>query len=265
MTTSVTHFLSKPTGREPIDPASLGYMRQRNRGRVYSAVIDEFEKSGISQTDLACRLHKGTEQISRWLGSPGNWTLDTVSDLFFAISGGEPTYGVQYPLNLLATNETRADLTTSVVYCGAFPHDFSCTSGTVSYAGTANLNPQVTGTTLGFQGASSFPLAVPTGAVYLAAVTSGGSNAFVGQMGSAVPSNGNLTVRCFDSSGCGASAAAGRSLPGLWFAHSGNEFSLSPPTAPTNGYQEIVAVMAPTYQVEEIATVMTPDRVSVLR
>src|ERR1700693_3422620 len=106
MTMSANHFLSSPTDREPIDPAALAYMRQRNRGRVYSVVIDEFEKSGISQTDLASRLHKGTDQISRWLGSPGNWTLDTVSDLFFAISGGELAYGVQYPLDLPATNQT---------------------------------------------------------------------------------------------------------------------------------------------------------------
>ena len=95
MTMSANQFPSRPTGQEPIDSATLAYFRQRNRGRVYSVVIDELEKSGISQTDLACRLHKGTDQVCRWLGSPGNWTLDTVSDLFFAISGGELAYGMR--------------------------------------------------------------------------------------------------------------------------------------------------------------------------
>ena len=125
MTTSVTHFPSRPTRRDPIDPYTLAYMRQRNKGRAYSAVISEFEKSGISQADLAGRLHKGTDQISRWLGSPGNWTLDTVSDLFFAISGGEPTYGVEHPLDLPATNQITPNWMTPVTYRVEFGNSVS--------------------------------------------------------------------------------------------------------------------------------------------
>jgi hypothetical protein len=161
MTMSANHFLSSPTGRDPIDPAALGYMRQRNRGRVYSAVIDEFENSGISQVDLAGRLHKGTDQISRWLGSPGNWTLDTVSDLFFAISGGEPTYGVQYPLELVATTQTASNATSWIGYYEASSHDLLYASGTGSY---------VTGqTAMGIPpwNCSLSSVAVPLGVPYL--------------------------------------------------------------------------------------------------
>ncbi len=274
MTTSAIHFLSKPTGRDPIDPATLAYMRQRNRGRVYSAVIDEFAKSGISQADLAGRLHKGTDQISRWLGSPGNWTLDTVSDLFFAVSGGEPAYGVQYPLDLIATNETRLDLTTPVPYYGAFPHDASYISGTLSYGGTANLNPRVTVTTpigVDFQGGNSLQLAVPIGAVYLAAATSGGSNASVAQMGLGAHGSstyyggsqmgptatvgGNLNVQCANFSGYSASVANKGLFTDLGFAHSGNEFPPSFSTTLTNARQ---AVMTPMYPIEAIVAVITP-------
>jgi hypothetical protein len=163
-------------------------MRQRNRGRVYSVVIDEFEKSGISQTDLASRLHKGTDQISRWLGSPGNWTLDTVSDLFFAISGGELAYGVQYPLDLPATNQTGPDWMTPVTYCGTFPHNSQYISGAASYAVTSGINSQVTGQTptlveFGYSTTAvtgqivqdGSLLAVSTGSAHLAGSTVSGS------------------------------------------------------------------------------------------
>jgi hypothetical protein len=263
---SANHFLSSPTGREPIDPATLAYMRQRNRGRVYSVVIDEFEKIGISQTDLAGRLHKGTDQISRWLGSPGNWTLDTVSDLFFAISGGEPAYGVQYPLDLSATNDTSPNWTNSVTYYKVFPH----TNRTVSISGTANINQQVTGmmsividfsdtamypSGQFFHGGSSLPLAVQVDAVDLTTSTSCGSPSFgvssdngfwtgacgdcgraFGPMGFTVSDSGtylgyggNLNGLTSTLGGKGAFSASSCS-----FTPSGDEYSLSlPPTLRT--------------------------------
>jgi hypothetical protein len=253
MPTSPISSQFKPVGRERINVGLLAYMRGRNRGNIYNSVIEEFERSGISRAVLASRLGKAPEVISRWLGSPGNWTLDTVSDLFFAISGGEPAYGVQYPLDPPAANGVQSNITTSVAYCG--PHDLSYTNGTVSYATPVGV---------GFQGGGSLSLGTPIGTAYLATATSVGSNASVGQMGSAPPSNSNLTVWCANSSGYGASAAEGP-LPGQLFAHSGNEFSLNPLPTPTNGYQGMVAVMTPSYQIEEIAAVMAPDRVSVLR
>jgi hypothetical protein len=71
-------------------------MRERNRTHAYNLIIDEFEKSGISKAALAARLGKASETITRWLGTPSNWTLDTVSDLLFAISGAELNYNVTY-------------------------------------------------------------------------------------------------------------------------------------------------------------------------
>lgn len=65
---------------------------------MYELVVSEFQKSRITKATLARRLGKRPEIISRLLGAPGNWTLNTVSDLLFAISGGEPEYGVRHPL-----------------------------------------------------------------------------------------------------------------------------------------------------------------------
>src|SRR6476620_8103448 len=101
MPTSRTTMLSKPTGAEPIKATTFGYLRARTKRRAYDLVIREFKKSGLTQADLARRLGKPhrTDQISKLLSGPGNWTLDTVADLLFAISGGTPKFDVEYPLD----------------------------------------------------------------------------------------------------------------------------------------------------------------------
>jgi hypothetical protein len=92
----VTTFPVISSSYEPINAGVLAYMRERHRGHVYDLVLSEFENSGLTKAALARRLGKAPEAISRWLGVPGNWTLDTVSDLLFSIRGAEPYYGVQY-------------------------------------------------------------------------------------------------------------------------------------------------------------------------
>jgi hypothetical protein len=85
-------------GAERVPPETLGYFQARNKHNAYDLVMKEFEESGLSQADLARRLGKAPEVICRLLGGPGNWTLDTLSDLMFAISGAVPVYGKAYPL-----------------------------------------------------------------------------------------------------------------------------------------------------------------------
>lgn len=99
----------KPEGGGRIPLGTLGYFRGRHRWRVYELVLSEFQKSKLSQADLARRMGKRPEVISRILGAPGNWGLDTVSDLLFAISGGEPAYEVAHPLDEAARNNTQPD------------------------------------------------------------------------------------------------------------------------------------------------------------
>jgi hypothetical protein len=98
MSTSQTTRLCKPSPGERIPPETLGYFRSRAKRQAYELVIREFQKSGLTQAELARRLGKGRDRISRMLGGPGNWTLVTVSDLLFAICGGTPKYSVDYPL-----------------------------------------------------------------------------------------------------------------------------------------------------------------------
>ena len=107
MTTSAATFeFVHPSGEDRVDPSTYAYFRTRNRFHLYNLLLSEFEKSQISQATLARRLGKGADQVNRVLGSPGNLTLDTISDYLYAISGSEPTYGVAYPLEKSTINDT---------------------------------------------------------------------------------------------------------------------------------------------------------------
>jgi len=101
--------LSKPFDNEPVPPATLEYMRTRNRMRLFDLVHKELKRSGITRAQLSRRMGRGLDRISHLLGAPGNWTLDTASDLLFAISGAEIGYQLAYPLDKPPRNMTRPE------------------------------------------------------------------------------------------------------------------------------------------------------------
>jgi len=71
---------------------ALGYFRGRLSNKLYQLVINEFKKresAGFSRAKLARRIRKKPEQITRLLSGPGNWTIETVSDLMLGM-GFEP-------------------------------------------------------------------------------------------------------------------------------------------------------------------------------
>lgn len=104
MPTSQTSSLYEPKMGEMVPLSTFGYFRARAQRRAYDMVIREFKKSGLTQSELAQRLGKGTDQVSRMLAGPGNWTIKTASDLLFAISGAEPEWGISYPLQKARRN-----------------------------------------------------------------------------------------------------------------------------------------------------------------
>jgi hypothetical protein len=74
---------------EPISPGDLAYERERLRNLVHESVLKRFleasKRPEVSRAIMARRLGKRPEQITRWLGAPGNWTIDTICDLMIAM------------------------------------------------------------------------------------------------------------------------------------------------------------------------------------
>ena len=79
--------LSKPQRDTKIHPFDLGHVRTRNKNKAHSLLLELFKESGLSKAEIAKMLDKKPEQITRWLGGPGNLTLDTLSDFIFAMKG----------------------------------------------------------------------------------------------------------------------------------------------------------------------------------
>lgn len=65
------------------------YYRQRQKNIVFEKLASFFEgeakRRGITKKDVAMALDKDPSQITRWLSSPSNITLDTISDMLLAL------------------------------------------------------------------------------------------------------------------------------------------------------------------------------------
>ncbi len=87
-------ILSTILDGEVIPLGTLSYFRERFRDRLYDLVMEEFlrqnSETGLTRAEVARRIGRRPEQITRWFSAPGNWTLETVSDLLLAVAKSEP-------------------------------------------------------------------------------------------------------------------------------------------------------------------------------
>jgi hypothetical protein len=84
MTTSLTRVMNAINDRV-IGKFWIGYFRESFRGEVNDQLLQSFSNGDQTRADVARRLDKRPEQITRWLSSPCNLELDTISDLALAL------------------------------------------------------------------------------------------------------------------------------------------------------------------------------------
>ena|SRR5690554_4229414 len=88
---------AQPSDHGSIRKVELERMRKANRLALYDMLTATFQESAMTRTELARRLGKSPSQITRWLGAPGNMTLDAISDLTLALGGAALEFRIEKP------------------------------------------------------------------------------------------------------------------------------------------------------------------------
>jgi DNA-binding phage protein len=98
MTTSAkTWSMSVNSNNVNWSKAEFAYFQARLKNRIHDIVVNHYlhlqKEEGLTKAELARRLKTRPEQITRWLSAPGNWQLDTVSNLLLAMQA-EPDFSI---------------------------------------------------------------------------------------------------------------------------------------------------------------------------
>ena len=104
--------LSDIASDEKLSRNTLAYFRERVRNERYNYVMTKFREAealGLTKAKLAHRIDKKPDHLSHLLGSPGNWTSDTETDLLIGICREEPIPSSLPILNRTPRNRTMAD------------------------------------------------------------------------------------------------------------------------------------------------------------
>jgi hypothetical protein len=114
ITSPRTSFLYEIAARLPIPLEKRAYFHARLINRIYAFVLDKFlekqKSESLTKAELARRIGRKPEVITRLLGAPGNWTLETVSDLLLGIAGEELEPASSSLLDRVPRNIAASDL-----------------------------------------------------------------------------------------------------------------------------------------------------------
>lgn len=133
------------------DVVSKSYFQQRQRNRLYETVINAVEeaaKEGIRKRDIASKIGKSPSKISHFLSGPANWTIDSVSDVLYAIEA-ELDFSV---VNFKDKTKSNRYHPVNELKAAEYPVPVTQTTGTVSgspdssgmLASAVHSSPQVT-------------------------------------------------------------------------------------------------------------------------
>jgi hypothetical protein len=107
---------------DAISRRDIAYYRRRHQNRVFSELAKFFageaENGRTTRKAIAQKLTKDPAQITRWLSSPSNLELDTISDLLLAMGAemdhsvirfiDRPKLNFAHPLVIAAGTATNA-------------------------------------------------------------------------------------------------------------------------------------------------------------
>jgi hypothetical protein len=115
VTTYQTSFLSELIAGHAGPPIPVGkraYFQERLRIRVFNFLLSKFldaQKKGLNKNVLAKRIGRPPEVVNRWLASPSNLTVDTISDLLLGIAAEELELNASSPIGHVANNYSHFD------------------------------------------------------------------------------------------------------------------------------------------------------------
>ncbi|TKB19766.1 MAG: hypothetical protein E5V75_06310 [Mesorhizobium sp.] len=84
MTISLTQVMSA-ISKAVVPKYWVGYFRESFRGEINDQLLESFRFSGLTKADIARKLDRRPEQITRWLSAPCNLEADTISDIALAL------------------------------------------------------------------------------------------------------------------------------------------------------------------------------------
>lgn len=111
MTTSLTQVMNA-LAENKIDKYWAEYFRENFRGEINDRLTEAFETSGMNKADIARKLDRRPEQITRWLSAPSNLEADTISDIALAM-GMKPVVRFE-SISLDKSNSEHHEF---IIYC----------------------------------------------------------------------------------------------------------------------------------------------------
>lgn len=88
MTISQTQ-LDQVLSEQEIKKFWLGYFQERFREEIHQQLLEHYNhiraSTNLSRTDLARKIGRRPEQVTRWLSAPTNLEADTISDMALAM------------------------------------------------------------------------------------------------------------------------------------------------------------------------------------